>query len=169
MGEDVPWRDRGGSRMQFIAQGYQPAHGEEHPSGQLRYVSPGYFAALGVPILAGRDFNDRDARSGDAPRRSVARRRPLLALLLAGDEVGVATVDQLTKDGLELGFQLRHRLLALGDRVVARDESLDFARLRCDETDADAVADFGNLDRLEHFGKQTPSIERKHCPDALAA
>jgi hypothetical protein len=28
-------------------------------------ISPGFFAALGVPILAGRDFNDSDRRSGE--------------------------------------------------------------------------------------------------------
>ena len=33
------------------------------PDGQLRYVSPRYFAVLGVPILAGRDFKDEDRTS----------------------------------------------------------------------------------------------------------
>ena len=32
--------------------------GEEDPRALLRAVSPGFFASLGVPILAGRDFND---------------------------------------------------------------------------------------------------------------
>jgi ABC-type antimicrobial peptide transport system permease subunit len=38
------------------------APGEEDPRAQLRTISPGFFAALGVPIIAGRDFNDSDGR-----------------------------------------------------------------------------------------------------------
>ncbi len=57
----VPWRDRGaGINFQFAVEGYQPADGEENPRGRLRPVSPGFFAVLGVPILAGRDFTDED-------------------------------------------------------------------------------------------------------------
>jgi predicted permease len=65
MGASVPWRDRGGSRVQFVAEGYQPTNGEEDPTGRLVYVSPQYFAVLGVPLLAGRDFTDRDRTSGE--------------------------------------------------------------------------------------------------------
>jgi predicted permease len=57
----VPWRDRHpGLKFQFAVEGYQPADGEENPIGRFRPVSPGFFAALGVPILAGRDFTDED-------------------------------------------------------------------------------------------------------------
>ena len=59
----VPWRDGSTTRVQFAAEGYQPADGEDHPTGRLRNVSPGYFAVLGVPLLAGRDFTDDDRRS----------------------------------------------------------------------------------------------------------
>jgi putative ABC transport system permease protein len=31
----------------------------------LRNISPGFFAALGIPIIAGRDFNDSDRRNGE--------------------------------------------------------------------------------------------------------
>jgi hypothetical protein len=41
------------------------APGEEDPRAQFRTISPGFFAALGVPILAGRDFNDNDRRDGE--------------------------------------------------------------------------------------------------------
>jgi predicted permease len=77
MGESVPWRDRSTTKLQFIAQGYQPANGEEGPTGRLRYVSPQYFAVLGVPLLAGRDFTDHDRNSGEhvaIVNESVARR-----------------------------------------------------------------------------------------------
>jgi predicted permease len=76
-GESVPWRDPGATRLQFVAHGYQPANGEENPTGRLRYVSPRYFSVLGVPILAGRDFNDADSTSGEQVaivNQSVAQR-----------------------------------------------------------------------------------------------
>ena len=60
----VPWRD-GGFGLQFSADGHVHAPGEEDPRAQLRVISPGFFAALGVPIIAGRDFNDNDGQSKD--------------------------------------------------------------------------------------------------------
>jgi putative ABC transport system permease protein len=57
----VPWRDAGdGLKFQFAVEGYQPADGEENPFARFRPVSPQFFAVLGVPILAGRDFTDED-------------------------------------------------------------------------------------------------------------
>jgi predicted permease len=60
----VPWRDAGnfGPGFQFSADGHVRESGEEDPRAQLRTISPGFFAALGVPILAGRDFDDSDRR-----------------------------------------------------------------------------------------------------------
>jgi predicted permease len=65
LGTIVPWRDAGsfGPGFQFSADGHVHAPGEEDPRAQLRNISPGFFAALGVPLIAGRDFNDND-RSG---------------------------------------------------------------------------------------------------------
>jgi predicted permease len=61
----VPWRDAGnfGPGLQFTADGHVRASGEEDPRAQLRSISPGFFAALGVPILAGRDFNALDGQT----------------------------------------------------------------------------------------------------------
>jgi len=61
----VPWRDAGnfGPGLQFSADGHVRASGEEDPRANLRSISPGFFAALGVPIIAGRDFNDLDGLS----------------------------------------------------------------------------------------------------------
>jgi predicted permease len=60
----VPWRDAGnfGPGLQFSADGHVRASGEEDPRANFRTISPGFFAALGVPIIAGRDFNDLDAQ-----------------------------------------------------------------------------------------------------------
>ncbi len=58
----VPWRDAAFS-LQFSADGHVHAPGEDDPRAQLRVISPGFFAALGVPIVAGRDFDERDGQS----------------------------------------------------------------------------------------------------------
>jgi putative ABC transport system permease protein len=63
-GMTAPWRDSGFG-LQFSADGHVRASGEEDPRAQLRVISPGFFAALGVPILTGRDFNDGDGQSED--------------------------------------------------------------------------------------------------------
>jgi putative ABC transport system permease protein len=79
VGTAVPWRDAGvfGPGFQFSLEGYTPADGEEAPRARFRTVSPGFFASLGVPIVAGRDFNEGD-RDGAEPvvivSESVARR-----------------------------------------------------------------------------------------------
>jgi putative ABC transport system permease protein len=62
-GISVPWRDVGVG-LQFSADGHPHMPGED-PRAQLRVVSPGFFAALGVPIVAGRDFNDLDGKKED--------------------------------------------------------------------------------------------------------
>ena len=60
----APWRDAGsGPTLQFCADGHDHSAGEEDPRAQYRVISPGFFAALGVPIVAGRDFNDLDVQN----------------------------------------------------------------------------------------------------------
>jgi putative ABC transport system permease protein len=60
----APWRDAGsGPTLQFCADGHDHSKGEEDPRAQYRVISPGFFAALGVPIIAGRDFNELDIKS----------------------------------------------------------------------------------------------------------
>jgi len=66
VGTLVPWREAGAFfAAQFTVEGYAKADGEEDPRGQFRTVSPGFFASLGVPILAGRDFNDNDRNDSE--------------------------------------------------------------------------------------------------------
>jgi putative ABC transport system permease protein len=65
-GSFVPWRDAGTfAGFTFATEGYEPAKGEESPYGRFRIVSPGFFAVLGVPLLAGRDFGPEDGRSSE--------------------------------------------------------------------------------------------------------
>jgi putative ABC transport system permease protein len=67
VGTVVPWRDAGnfGPGFEFSAEGHVRGPGEEDPRAQLRTISPGFFAALGVPMVAGRDFNDNDRRDSE--------------------------------------------------------------------------------------------------------
>jgi predicted permease len=79
LGTVVPWRDANklGPGFEYSADGHVKAAGEEDPLGRLRTVSPGFFAALGVPIIAGRDFNDADRKDGEPVvivSQSVAQR-----------------------------------------------------------------------------------------------
>ena len=63
----APWRDADifGPGLQFSADGHVHAQDQEDPRAQARDISPGFFAALGVPILEGRDFNESDGNSDD--------------------------------------------------------------------------------------------------------
>ena len=67
VGTLVPWREGGtfGPGFQFNVEGRKNANGEEDPRARFRTVSPGFFAALGVPLISGRDFNDADRREGE--------------------------------------------------------------------------------------------------------
>jgi predicted permease len=78
IGTLVPWREAGAFfEAQFTVDGYAKADGEDDPRARFRTVSPGFFASLGVPLLAGRDFNANDR--GDSEKvvivsQSVAQR-----------------------------------------------------------------------------------------------
>jgi len=77
VGTNVPWRDGGLFAAQFTVEGYAKANGEEDPRAQFRTVSPGFFASLGVPIIAGRDFTEADRRGAErvvVVSQSVAQR-----------------------------------------------------------------------------------------------
>jgi len=54
--EDNEW-DSG-----MTAEGYAPTKPDDHPQAFMNQIGPGYFATLGVPIVAGRDFRLTDNR-----------------------------------------------------------------------------------------------------------
>jgi predicted permease len=79
LGMLTPWREGKsfGPGFQFTAEGYVRPTKEDDPRGQFRIVTPGFFGALGVPMIAGRDFNDLDRKDSDPVMiisKSVARR-----------------------------------------------------------------------------------------------
>jgi len=85
-GTIAPWRDADnfGPGLQYSADGH--LSGKDDPRAMWRTISPGYFAALGVPILEGRDFNSQD----DETQEPVAVVSETLARTMypAGDAIG---------------------------------------------------------------------------------
>ena len=81
-GFSVPWRDdRGlGISFTFAAQGARRADGQDFRA-KFRSVSPGFFDTFGVPIQAGRDFNDGDK---DGSERVVIISQSMANLLYPG-------------------------------------------------------------------------------------
>jgi predicted permease len=78
VGTLVPWREAGAFfEALFTVEGYAKADGEEDPRARFRTVSPGFFGSLGVPIIAGRDFNAGDRSDSEQVvivSQSVAQR-----------------------------------------------------------------------------------------------
>jgi predicted permease len=81
-GFSAPWRDDRGLNISFAfaAQGARREDGQDYHA-KFRSVSPGFFATFGVPISAGRDFNDGDK---DGSERVVIISQSLANLLYPG-------------------------------------------------------------------------------------
>ena len=81
-GFSAPWRDDRGLNISFAfaAQGARRADGQDFRAN-FRSVAPGFFATFGVPITAGRDFNDGDK---DGSERVVIISQSLANLLYPG-------------------------------------------------------------------------------------
>jgi predicted permease len=67
----LPFGGGGGSRSMLI-EGQPVPPGAPHPEEQLRFVTPGYFATLRIPLLRGRDFSAEDTDT--APPVAVVSR-----------------------------------------------------------------------------------------------
>ncbi|HEX8838500.1 MAG TPA: ABC transporter permease [Candidatus Acidoferrum sp.] len=68
MGMFAPWRDGRflTFTLQFAVEGRQKESSKEDLRARFRFVSPGYFATLGIPLVEGRDFTEAD-RKGSEP------------------------------------------------------------------------------------------------------
>jgi predicted permease len=67
IGTQIPWRESGafGPGFQLTGEGMVRTDPDDDPRAQFRTISSGFFAALGTPILAGRDFTEGDRRDGE--------------------------------------------------------------------------------------------------------
>jgi putative ABC transport system permease protein len=67
----LPFNGSGGSRG-FLIDGRPVPPGQPHPEEQLRFITPGYFEAMSIPLMRGRDITERD--TGGAARVAVVSR-----------------------------------------------------------------------------------------------
>ena len=65
LGVPLPFTGNGSSAS-FRVEGRQAGPGDPGPHGNVRWVTPGYFAAMGIPLKSGRGFSDAD-RADTAP------------------------------------------------------------------------------------------------------
>ena len=70
----APWLDRRylSFTFQFAVEGRKAESGQDDWRARFRFVSPGYFATLGIPLIAGRDFTEAD-RKGSEPVALVSK------------------------------------------------------------------------------------------------
>src|SRR5436190_1399435 len=50
------------ARTEFLISGKPPARASDVPGARRRWVTPGYFAAMHMPLLRGRDFTEHDKK-----------------------------------------------------------------------------------------------------------
>lgn len=72
LSSSAPFRDRDGFVLEFSPDGRVAASEDKHPRAGYEVISPGFFATLGVPLVAGRDFTDSD-RQGAEPVAIVSQ------------------------------------------------------------------------------------------------
>lgn len=63
-GDQIPFAGGNGSAS-FAIEGRPLAPGDPGPHGDVRIVTPGYFTALGIPLLKGRYFTDEDRKGSE--------------------------------------------------------------------------------------------------------
>ena len=83
--QQVPF-SQGNWQDEFVVEGHEPFAGEVIPVAAIRNVTPGFFDALGISILAGRSFRDSDDES--APLVAIVDEKLARRYWSKGDAVG---------------------------------------------------------------------------------
>ncbi len=76
----APWLDRRylAFTLQFAVEGRKADSGTDDLRARFRFVSPGYFATLGIPLIEGRDFTEADRKESEmvvVVSKSVAQQK----------------------------------------------------------------------------------------------
>ena len=63
----APWLERRflSFTLQFAVEGRKGESGTDDLRARFRFVSPGYFATLGIPLIEGRDFTEADRKESE--------------------------------------------------------------------------------------------------------
>src|SRR5229473_2452960 len=73
----------------MTVEGYSPTQADDHAQAFMNQISPGYFATLGVPIVAGRDFrvtDNREVKNGPQDADGGDDQREVRAAIFRGEE-----------------------------------------------------------------------------------
>ena len=75
----APWLDRRylSFTLQFAVEGRKAESGADDLRARFRFVSPGYFSTLGIPLLEGHDFTEADTKDSElvvVVSKSIAQR-----------------------------------------------------------------------------------------------
>jgi putative ABC transport system permease protein len=95
----------------FDVEGREPSAPADRPVARLQVVTGGFFAALGVPMLAGRSF-DRDAQ--DSPPVAIVNRALAERYFPRGDAIGHVITHDLS---IVPGQPTRRRIVGVVDNV----------------------------------------------------
>jgi predicted permease len=128
--------------------GYTPQEGE-NMNPNINRVGPGFFSALGMPLVAGREFTDRDA-AGAPPvavinetmaRKHFPGRMPIgERFFFAGEETGPIEIVGVVKDGKDV--TLREETKRFVYTPYAQGDELGYATFYVRAAgDAGALAD----------------------------
>jgi predicted permease len=160
-----------------------PAPPKERPNVvEHKYVTPGYFATLGIPLIKGRDFNNTDVIVTDTltPRTVIVSEGAVKAYFGGVDPIGKVLVEQ----GTVIGVVGDTKTQALGSEPEpAVYNSLDqqpigwFTVLIRSTSDAGSVisgarARVAAIDRtlpLDHIGELKTAVDASASSTRLAA
>jgi len=124
----------GGSRSSFAIEGYRPGPTEDMELNSTE-VGPGYFDAMGVPLLAGREFTEADGP--EAPRVAIVNEAFVRRYLGRANPVG----HRLSRGGPDSPFNIEIVGLARdGKYRTLAEEPLPFVWLASDQNASGYIA-----------------------------
>jgi putative ABC transport system permease protein len=113
----LPFGGLGGDRA-FLIEDQPVAPGAPHPDEQIRFVSAGYFSTMGIPLLKGRDFNERDLP--DTPPVAIVNQVLARKYWPNGEAIGkrisFSTKNPKWYEIVGIGGNVKHRGLDLEDK-----------------------------------------------------